>query len=130
MRRLMFLVVATGLLAAITVALASATTAKVATKTATPTEATPSYLPAGMAPCGTDWPAAGCDGANTAYSTMTQLNTSNVSGLKLVWHDWFYPTGVSSSVECQPIEVNGANNNLPDSAGTVYQTVYQGVVAV
>jgi quinohemoprotein ethanol dehydrogenase len=130
MRRLMFLVVATGAIAAVTVALASASHSTATSKAAaTPTEATPSYLPQGVAPCETDWPAPGCDIANTAYSNMTQLNTSNVGGLKEVWRNSFNGT-LGGSIESQPLEVSGKGKNLPDEVGTVFQTIYTGMVAL
>jgi len=125
----MFLVVATGLLAAFTVALASASHSTATKKTATPVEGTPSYLPQGVTPCTTDWPAAGCDIANTAYSNMTQLNPSNVGGLKEVWRNTFDGT-LGGSIESQPIELSGKNKNLPDEKGTVFHTIYTGMVAL
>jgi glucose dehydrogenase len=128
----MFLVLATGLLAAFTVAIASAShskAAKASAKAATPAEATPSYLPPGVTPCTTDWPAPGCDIANTAYSNLTQLNTSNVAGLKEVWRNSF-DGATGGAIEGQPLEVSGKNNNLPDPLGTVFQTYLTGLVAL
>ncbi|MHB8643363.1 MAG: outer membrane protein assembly factor BamB family protein [Gaiellaceae bacterium] len=38
-----------------------------------------------MAPAGADWATNGGDYGQTRYSTLTQINTTNVSGLKQVW---------------------------------------------
>jgi len=128
----MFLVLATGLLAAFTVAMASAShskATKATTKAATPTEATPSYLPPGVTPCEQDWPAPGCDIANTAFSNMTQITPANVGGLKMVWRGGFDAQS-PGAIEGQPMEVSGKNNNLPDSVGTVFQSFLTGMVAL
>jgi quinoprotein glucose dehydrogenase len=43
------------------------------------------WLPPGVSPGGASWPASGGDSAGSGYSTLTQINPSNVSQLKVAW---------------------------------------------
>ncbi|MGC4055256.1 MAG: hypothetical protein QM757_40995 [Paludibaculum sp.] len=54
-----------------------------------------------------DWPTYHGSAANTKYSTLDQINTANVSRLKLAWT---YDTGDAfpgSEMQCNPIIING-----------------------
>jgi len=126
MRRLLFIVVATGLLAGATVALAVASSAN---KKVSPA-AENSWLPAGTAPCGTDWPNPGCDLAGSRYSPLTQLNPTNVAGLKMVWQNSYNGPTWNGNTESQPIVVSGAGKNLPLESGTMFLDIQAGLLAL
>src|SRR5438034_5067218 len=112
--KLAIFIVAAGLLAATTVALASAA------KAPAPKEGANFYLPAGVTPAGNDWPEPYGETSNTMYSTLTQINTSNVSTLRQVWQDQFPgPTGQGYQ-EHVPIVISGAGKNLPLESGTMF----------
>lgn len=49
---------------------------------------------AAMAKTGDDWPVVGHDVGGTRYSPLTQINPSNVGGLRLVWSYKMRPEGV------------------------------------
>jgi quinohemoprotein ethanol dehydrogenase len=131
--RMLVLSVAAGLVSAATiVALASASQSVSRGVRVTP-EAANAWLPVGVAPAGTDWWTAGGDSANTAYSTLTQINTTNVSKLKVVWQASYNDSAhatPTTRTENQPIVVSGADKNLPLSTGTMYLTFNDGVVAI
>src|SRR5438477_11161913 len=129
-KKFLLIAAATGLLAATTVALASASRAISHKATVSP-EAANAYLPLGVAPAGNDWISPGGEITNTGYSTLKQINTGNVANLKMVWQDTF--TGYNQNpetFESQPIVVSGANKNLPLTTGTMFFTVMTGVVAL
>jgi quinohemoprotein ethanol dehydrogenase len=117
MRRFLFIVFSTALLAAAAVALASASTTAGGKKGVAP-EA--SYLPAGVAPCGSDWPMYACDLAGSAFSPLTQINKSNVANLKMVWQQSFEGPTFTNPVENTPLVVSGAGKNLPLASGTMF----------
>lgn len=58
----------------------------------------------------TDWPEYYGDGARSHYSVLSQINTSNVQGLKMAWT---YASGGAdtlgnrSQMQCNPIIING-----------------------
>lgn len=56
-----------------------------------------------------DWPSSEGSSSNLRFSSLNQINTSNVSKLKVAWTESFYPTANYSSlgVESTPIEANG-----------------------
>lgn len=58
---------------------------------------------------GADWAASEGSSSGLRYSSLDQINTSNVSKLKVAWTDSVYPTANYSSlgVESTPIEANG-----------------------
>src|SRR5437879_3042787 len=54
-----------------------------------------------------DWPNVGNDKGGTRYSPLTQINRSNVKGLKVAWT---YHTGDSApgtTIECTPVVIDG-----------------------
>jgi quinohemoprotein ethanol dehydrogenase len=123
--RLASLVVAAGLLAATMVALASAAKApKPKTETAN------SYLPAGVAAAGNDWPEPYGETSNTMYSTLTQINTGNVSTLRQVWQDQFPGASGQGYQEHVPLVISGAGKNLPLESGTMFLSQITGLVAL
>jgi quinohemoprotein ethanol dehydrogenase len=77
-------------------------------------------LPAGVTACGNDWPAFSCDLANTAYSTLDQIDTKNVSKLQKVWQDSFEASTFPWNSENEPIVVSGTGKNLPLASGTMF----------
>jgi glucose dehydrogenase len=130
MRKFLFVVTATALLAAAIVALASASSTASGKKSATNPEGA-GYLPAGVAPCGTDWPNYACDSSGTAYSTLTQLTPSNVGKLKMVWQDSLEgPNFTTWPAQNQPIVVSGAGKNLPLDSGTMFIATNTGMKAL
>lgn len=60
------------------------------------------------APPGRDWPVAGNTG-NTHYSELDQVNTDNVSRLKIAWtfHSGDLDSGQKGEIQCNPIVVDG-----------------------
>ena len=50
-----------------------------------------------------DWPLHGHDLANTRYSTLTQINTSNISRLAPAWS---FRTGMPGSFQATPLVVD------------------------
>ena len=83
--------------------------------------AAPSWLPAGVTAAGANWLGAEGDESNSRYSTLRQINSSNVQDLKVVWNAQFNPTDVQFSPEGQP---TCCPNNM------LLQTFIQGVVAL
>lgn len=57
----------------------------------------------------TDWPVYGGSKANTHYSSLTEIDTSNVNELKVAWeyHTGDHDTAKHSQIQCNPIIVNG-----------------------
>src|ERR671920_623498 len=61
------------------------------------------------APSSVDWPTHGGDPGHRQFSTLDQINTGNVGGLKVAWT---YQTGDAqpdnrSQIQCNPIVVHG-----------------------
>jgi len=81
------------------------TTKKAATKEPTFTSVTDQMLK-GARSDGKNWVTYGRDYSNQRWSPLTQINTSNVSGLRVTW---MYQTGISrlGSFETSPIVVDG-----------------------
>src|SRR5205085_2591235 len=99
MRKLLYFVVATGLVAATAVALASASrTAPRATG-----ESANAYLPKGTAPMVNDWTHPGGDAASTLFSQLKEINSSNVGGLKVVWNGSYRPATATGSLQQAPM---------------------------
>ena len=85
MRRFLYFVVTAGLIAATTVALASAS--RTAPRKAVATgESANAYLPKGTPPLVNDWIHPGGDASSTLFSQLKEINSSNVGGLKVVWN--------------------------------------------
>lgn len=82
-------------------------------------------MPQLYAASGTDWSMADGDLANTRFSSLSQIDTSNVGTLKLAWSKSFDtpsqlgPDGAFSGIQQTPIEVGG----------TLYVATPNGVVA-
>ena len=66
-----------------------------------------------------DWPAYGGDPEGTRYSTLTQINRSNVSQLQVAWQ--FAPADSLPSVrfQAQPIVINGILYSVTPASGVV-----------
>src|SRR5947207_1868589 len=101
MRKLLGLLVATALVGATTVALASA--AGTGPKITPSAETANAYLMPGDHPCINDWLYYGCDAGGTAYSQLTQINKTNVGQLRVAWDKGFAIPQYSSPVETQPM---------------------------
>jgi PQQ-dependent dehydrogenase (methanol/ethanol family) len=77
-------------------------------------------------PSGTDWTTSDGDLANMRYSTLDQINTSNVAKLKVAWTrsidtpEMLGPKGAFQGIESIPIE----------SAGVLYVATPNGVAAL
>jgi glucose dehydrogenase len=104
MRSLLYFVVAAGLVAATTVALASASrTAPRKASVAPLQESANAYLPAGVQPAGDNWNASGGDVADTGFSQLKQINSSNVGSLKVAWNGSYGAPAAPGSIQQQPI---------------------------
>jgi len=126
------LAVATGLVAATAVALASASRTASGAKLA---EAPYPWLPTGvtgtLGPAGNDFPQGGADIGNTRFSTLKQINTSNAKNLKLAWETtWPVGNQTLESMEEQAIVVSGKGKNLPREAGTMFVATFLGMRAM
>lgn len=128
MRRFLFFVAATALVAATTVALATASNSK---KGAAAPEGL-AWLPAGVQPAGNDWPTTQGDIAGTAYSTLTQINRTNVRNLKKAWEVTLEKPEISTTwpPQNQPIVVSGKGKNLPLDTGTMFMATNTGAIAM
>jgi quinoprotein glucose dehydrogenase len=60
----------------------------------------------------TDWPAYGGSAASTHYSSLSQINRSNVKNLQAVWS---FDTGEEGGLQTSPIVVNGVLYGLTPS---------------
>src|SRR5260370_27861764 len=114
MRRLLFLLVATGLVAASVVALASAShsarSVSPSAETAWPWE------PKGSVPAGTadnNWEHGKGDLADSQFSYLKEINTGNVAGLKVAWTQNLAGADYAGGIQGTPIVVSGKNKNLP-----------------
>src|SRR5436190_23651613 len=109
MRKLLMFTLALGLVATTVVALASAS------KRATPEAAYP-WLPIGEVPAGSttnNWEFPQGDLAHTNYSLLKQINTGNVSNLKVAWQASLNGPAYNGVIEGAPIVVSGNGKNLP-----------------
>jgi alcohol dehydrogenase (cytochrome c) len=131
MRRVLVLVFAAVLVPAAVVGLASADVLKQSTgakraesalaSAKARANAISSYLPAGVTPAGKNWISGEGDESNSRFSTLSQVNSSNVQNLHVVWNAQFNDPTIQFTPEGQPI---CCPNNMMYLA---YQT---GVVAV
>jgi glucose dehydrogenase len=131
MRKLTFLVVATGLAAATIVALASAS--HNANSISPSAEVAWPWEPAGSIPAGTadnNWAYPKGDLAASQFSYLKQINTSNVSNLKLAWQTSLAGADYSGTIEGAPIVVSGKGKNLPLESGTMFLSADSGLVAL
>jgi hypothetical protein len=122
MRRLLYFVVAAGLVAATMVALASASRTAGSKSGASPAgESANAYLPAGEAPLTDNWDLPGGDTSSTLFSQLKQINSSNVGSLKVVWNGSYREPAASGSLQQAPL-------CCPDNL--MYQDVTAGMVAI
>ncbi len=133
MRRLLFLVVATGLLGATVVALATAShTAKSAAPSTLAETAWP-WEAKGSIPAGTtdnNWEHGKGDLGDTQFSYLKQINTGNVASLKVAWANSYAAPDYSGGIQGSPIVVSGKNKNLPMESGTMFLSAAKGIVAI
>src|SRR5436190_19176250 len=132
MYKLSSFLLATGLVAATAVALASASSATSHAKSVSPETGYP-WLPLGGISAGTatnNWEYPQGDLAHTNYSALKQINTGNVSGLKVAWQASFNGPTYNGGIEGAPIVVSGAGKNLPLESGTMFQSAHNGMVAL
>src|SRR5262245_31339598 len=130
LRRSLYLAAAAGLVAATIVAFASASRTAPSRSGVTP-ETPNAWLPAGLIPAGHDWETTGGDLAGSSFSTLKQINTSNVARLKMVWQKTYNGPGQGyPKPENRPIVLSGADKNLPLATGTMFLPTNQGVVAL
>src|SRR6266571_5411925 len=71
-----------------------------------PSPAAVALTPASDAP-GRNWPSYGGTLSNQRYSTLTQINTSNVTGLKGAWNFHIAYGEKASSFESTPVVIDG-----------------------
>ena len=121
MRRLLFLILATGLTAGAVVALASAShSARTASSVSPSQEAAWPWEPKGSIPAGTadnNWEHGKGDLASTQFSYLKQINTSNVANLKVAWTQSISDPTYSGGIQGSPIVVSGKNKNIPLESG-------------
>src|SRR5258707_365412 len=102
MRKLLYFVVAAGLVAATAVALASASRTTPRKSVATG-ESANAYRPKGTAPMVNDWTHPGGDAASTLFSQLKEINSSNVNGLKVVWNGSYRAATATGSLQQAPM---------------------------
>src|SRR6266404_4821838 len=86
------------------------------------------FLPGGVVPSGSDWSTPGGDLAGSGYSTLSQINTTNVSKLKMAWQKSYNAPGQGfNKPQNQPIVITA--KGLPLST-TMFLSFNQGVVAL
>ena len=96
MRRLLYFVVVTGVAAATIVALASASRTATSKVSASPgAESANAYLPSGETPAAANWDWTGGDPADTGFSQLKDINSTNVGSLKVVWNGSYSDPSVS-----------------------------------
>jgi quinohemoprotein ethanol dehydrogenase len=110
MRRVVLLAVAAVSTSLLIVSLASASEASA-----------PSWLPQGTTPASGNWISGEGDWSNDRFSTLRQINSSNVSSLQVVWNQQFNDPSIQFSPEGQPI---CCPNDM------LYQAYIQGVAAM
>jgi glucose dehydrogenase len=135
MRRFLFLVASTGLIGATVVALATASHA--AKTAATPAgfdaETAWPWEPQGSVPAGTtdnNWQTGKGDLADTQFSYLKQITSSNVGGLKVAWQNSYADPSYSGGIQGSPIVVSGKGKNLPMESATMFLSAAKGIVAI
>src|SRR5579862_7105544 len=121
MRRLLFVLLATGLAAVSVVALASAS--HTARSVSPSQEAAWPWEPSGSIPAGTtdnNWEHGKGDLADSQFSYLKQLTPANVSGLKVAWNQNLAGADYAGGIQGTPIVVSGKNKNLPMESGTMF----------
>jgi quinohemoprotein ethanol dehydrogenase len=86
------------------------------------------FLPAGVVSSGANWAITGGDLAGSGYSTLNQINTKNVSKLKMIWEKSYNNAGQGfNKPQNQPIVVSASG--LPMNP-TMFLEYNQGVLAL
>src|SRR5437868_14111609 len=62
-----------------------------------------SWLPLSVTPAGNNWLSGEGDVSNSRFSTLKQINSSNVQNLHVVWNQQFNTPDIQFSQEGQPI---------------------------
>jgi len=120
LRRSLYLLAAAGAAAATIVGAGAASNAA--------PRAASAFLPAGLVPSSADWATPGGDLAGSGYSTLTQINSKNVSKLRMVWQKSYNNPGQGfNKPQNQPIVISG--KGLPMNP-TMFLEYNQGVVAL
>src|ERR1041385_8306215 len=133
MRRFLWFVLLSGLVAGATVALATAAhNAPTQSRLSPEAESLQSFLPAGLTAAGNDWAWPRGDPAQTQFSTLKQITPANVAGLKVAWRASFNGNdyGGGLGVEGVPLVISGKGKNLPLEDGTMFLSAANGMVAV
>jgi glucose dehydrogenase len=134
MRKLRFLLVATALIAATVVALATASqNARTAGSVSPSAETAWPWEPKGSIPAGTagnNWEHGKADLASTQFSYFKQLTPNNVGKLRVAWQGSYAPPDYSGGIQGSPIVVSGKGKNLPLESGTMFLAANKGVVAL
>ena len=141
--RVFLTVAAVGVLTAGVVSLASASpavskshaTAKISANPNYPTMPSgPQEIPAGTASnngaSGNDWEFPKGNLADTQFSYLKQINTSNVTGLSVAWNQSFDAATFTGEGQAVPIVVTGKGKNLPLASGTMFMNADSGEVAM
>jgi glucose dehydrogenase len=68
--------------------------------------------------------------ADSQFSYLKQINTSNVSQLAVAWNQSFDPPGFTGEGQAVPIVVTGQGKNLPLASGTMFINADSGEVAL
>src|SRR5438034_1167589 len=121
MGKLLYFVVAAGLVAATAVALASASRTAPTKASATPgQESANAYLPKGETPAADNWNWSGGDAADTGFSQLKQINSTNVGSLKVAWNG-SYAAAAANTAQFQQAPICCPDNlmYLPLTAGVV-----------
>jgi hypothetical protein len=134
MRRLLFVIVSTGLAAASVVALATASHATRTAGSISPSaEVAWPWEPKGSIPAGTadnNWQYGKGDLADSQFSYWKQINTSNVKNLKIAWTQNLSGPDYTGGIQGTPIVVSGKGKNLPLESGTMFISADAGIVAL
>jgi glucose dehydrogenase len=91
------------------------------------------WEPSGSVPAGTagnDWQYPKGDLADSQFSYLKQINTTNVSKLQVAWNQSFDPANYTGGGQAVPIVVAGQNKNLPLASGTMFINADSGMVAM
>ena len=113
MHKLLLFAVATSLVAATTVALASASRTAPHASAVTPgQEAANAYLPAGDTPITDNWYLPDGDHAQTGFSQLKQINSTNAGGLHLVWSAALDPLWIAANRGIQNAPICCPDGNL------------------
>jgi len=131
MRRFLFFIVGAGLVIGCVVSLAAAS--PTGGSVSPSQEVAWPWEPLGSAPAGTadnNWQYPKGDLADSQFSYLKQINTSNVSKLKVVWENSFADPAYTGGIQGVPMVVSGKDKNLPIESGTMFLSADKGLVAL